>query len=395
MSGMSKGASKPRRRPPGRKQDILNVARKLFVDYGYPNVTMAMIAERLDITAGALYRHYSNKAALLEAVFEDRFAHLIDPPEGDDLEEFFERVRQPRAEPLFTAELWRGEARHLPKESYQAFRALILQWVGRLTECIGALRPELSASQAEFIAWAMQSVLSMPHIIQSGWNKEQAAQITLGLLHRLERLELLPLEDLPEPKVEALPPVHSTRERLLLAATQQFGENGFRATSITEIGAAAGVTGPNLYGHFDDKTALFLAAMTRGRHASWLAMGRAMAAGDSPEERVRNMVGEHVDLERLWTQVRLNAIPGDEEATARLFHTQSEYIAEWVEELRAARSDLGRSEARDRVLIAFTLVDDLRRTRFLVRRSNFRENLIRTLTTVLLEEDRPRTSSNL
>jgi AcrR family transcriptional regulator len=56
---MTADAAAVRRRPKDRKQQILVQARDLFLGLGYPNVSMAMIADRVGITAGALYRHYS------------------------------------------------------------------------------------------------------------------------------------------------------------------------------------------------------------------------------------------------------------------------------------------------------------------------------------------------
>lgn len=54
-----------RRRPKDRKDQIVEAARQLIVARGYRNVSMAEIAEAVGITAGALYRHFANKAVLL------------------------------------------------------------------------------------------------------------------------------------------------------------------------------------------------------------------------------------------------------------------------------------------------------------------------------------------
>jgi AcrR family transcriptional regulator len=55
----------------------------------------------------------------------------------------------------------------------------------------------------------------------------------------------------------------ATRERLLEAARQAFGERGYEATSITEILDAAGVAKGALYHHFETKAALFDAVLDR------------------------------------------------------------------------------------------------------------------------------------
>ena len=43
------------------------------------------------------------------------------------------------------------------------------------------------------------------------------------------------------------------------AAQQLFAQKGYDGTSIEDIGAAVGLTGPAIYRHFDSKQALFVA----------------------------------------------------------------------------------------------------------------------------------------
>ena len=52
-----------------------------------------------------------------------------------------------------------------------------------------------------------------------------------------------------------------TRQAILEAAIDRFGEDGFRATSVARIARDAGVGGTVPYAYFADKEALFLAAI--------------------------------------------------------------------------------------------------------------------------------------
>jgi AcrR family transcriptional regulator len=52
-----------------------------------------------------------------------------------------------------------------------------------------------------------------------------------------------------------------TRRRLLELAVEQFGRNGFRATSVTEITRGAGLTQAASYAYFQSKGELFRAAV--------------------------------------------------------------------------------------------------------------------------------------
>jgi AcrR family transcriptional regulator len=55
------------------------------------------------------------------------------------------------------------------------------------------------------------------------------------------------------------------RELILESAGRLFGERGYVHTSLDEIAAAAGVTKPVLYRHFDSKKDLYLALLERHR----------------------------------------------------------------------------------------------------------------------------------
>jgi AcrR family transcriptional regulator len=55
------------------------------------------------------------------------------------------------------------------------------------------------------------------------------------------------------------------RELIVDAAGRLFGERGYDATRLDEVAAAAGVTKPILYRHFDSKRDLYLALLDRHR----------------------------------------------------------------------------------------------------------------------------------
>jgi AcrR family transcriptional regulator len=60
-------------------------------------------------------------------------------------------------------------------------------------------------------------------------------------------------------------PAGERRELILTSAGRLFGERGYAHTSLDGIAAAAGVTKPVLYRHFDSKKALYLALLERHR----------------------------------------------------------------------------------------------------------------------------------
>jgi AcrR family transcriptional regulator len=81
-------------------------------------------------------------------------------------------------------------------------------------------------------------------------------------------------------------PVGERRSLLVEAAGRLFGERGYDATRLDDIAAAAGVTKPILYRHFESKKALYLALLERHREdlGSFAAV---IPAQGSPEDRLR------------------------------------------------------------------------------------------------------------
>ncbi len=58
------------------RERILSAAAHLFAEHGYASTSMPTIAERSGITAGAIYRHFPNKAELLLEVIKRALAAL-------------------------------------------------------------------------------------------------------------------------------------------------------------------------------------------------------------------------------------------------------------------------------------------------------------------------------
>lgn len=52
------------------KQCILNVSIDLFAEYGFKEVTMRKIAEKVGIKASSLYKHYDSKECIIKSIFD-------------------------------------------------------------------------------------------------------------------------------------------------------------------------------------------------------------------------------------------------------------------------------------------------------------------------------------
>lgn len=58
------------------RRDILAAARQMFAEEGYEHVTMRKLAARIEYSPTAIYLHFKDKQAVLEAVCEETFASL-------------------------------------------------------------------------------------------------------------------------------------------------------------------------------------------------------------------------------------------------------------------------------------------------------------------------------
>ncbi|GAA4385013.1 TetR/AcrR family transcriptional regulator [Tsukamurella soli] len=360
-----------RRRPKNRKEQILESARALIVELGYRNVSMAQIADRVGITAGALYRHFANKSVLLAAVIEDGFA--------DVTPEFGPRVRLAEAlgescELAAThrdvGALWWREARNLPDDLQDTMRHRLREINRRYAELIEIDRPNLRDGQAEELAWGVQAVLASPSSHTSRIPDAQFAALLTAACTALCAVELDAPTPLPARPASRLEPV-SMRESLLGHAIVLFGERGYEATGLDDIGTAAGVSGPNLYSYFDSKADILQAAVERGTSALWLLLHAVLRENEKPQPALADLVRGYVEL--ALNRTVLTSLLQSEQATLPTVARarQREYVAEWVALLRACRPNLDETPTRVLVHTALSVVHTLARIEHLPANASF------------------------
>jgi AcrR family transcriptional regulator len=80
------------------------------------------------------------------------------------------------------------------------------------------------------------------------------------------------------------------RELILSAAKALFVKQGYGSTSVDQIAAAADVTKPVVYDHFDSKRDVYLAVMDRMRDTLMRSASAALTSDASPEERFRRAI---------------------------------------------------------------------------------------------------------
>jgi AcrR family transcriptional regulator len=89
-------------------------------------------------------------------------------------------------------------------------------------------------------------------------------------------------------------PVAERRALIVEVAGRLFGERGYEGTRLDQIAAAAGVTKPIVYRHFDSKRGLYLALLDRHRD-DLPGFVAAMPAEGTTEERLRAVLDGWLD----------------------------------------------------------------------------------------------------
>lgn len=162
-------------------------------------------------------------------------------------------------------------------------------------------------------------------------------------------------------------------DKILHAAARLFAERGYGATSIDDIGAAAGVSGPAIYWHFPGKKAL-LAAMLTDISERLLAGGReAVARATDPdsaiEALVRMQVGfalDHPDLIIVHARELRHL---DRDQAHRVRALQRQYVDVWVDALHMSHRRAKRERLVAAVQAAIGLINSTPYAGALPRRS--------------------------
>lgn len=86
----------------------------------------------------------------------------------------------------------------------------------------------------------------------------------------------------------------SRKEQILEATATLFSERGYHATSMRDIGVAAGMLHGSLYSHIRTKEDLLHEIVLRAAEKFLAGVEEAAATGDSPEDTLRGAMRAHV-----------------------------------------------------------------------------------------------------
>lgn len=177
------------------------------------------------------------------------------------------------------------------------------------------------------------------------------------------------------------------RDKILWAATELFRSRGFHAVGIDEIGSAAGISGPGVYRHFENKHALLVAIFDRV--ADDLVRQAQRIVDDSPDAAaaLASLVDFHVDfalgdraLIAVYMQEERSLPPTDRR---RIRKRQRLYVEHWVDALRGSRPGIDDGEALTTVHAAFHVIASIASYEPTLDRDRLRALLVRLASGVL------------
>ena len=156
---------KPRRsRPADRKRQLVDHAAALFLDRGYPHVSVADIARASGVTAPSVYRHFDDKQALLSAAVLagiDDLEACTDRTLGDGqrpLSELINALCDLGVHHPESVSLWRWTSNYLSEDQNKQMVLRTQQVLARWATAIVSECPGLSDREARSLG------LSLIHI---------------------------------------------------------------------------------------------------------------------------------------------------------------------------------------------------------------------------------------
>ena len=136
----------------------------------------------------------------------------------------------------------------------------------------------------------------------------------------------------------------------MASAATLFSKQGYPATGIDEIGEAAGITGPGVYRHFDNKNGVLDEVVRRAVEKVVAGVAEVVDEGKTDwevlEGLVRNMITSVLDDRTGWAVVVREQRHLDPAAQRGLARAHRLHLEEWVHALSGARPDLTDAEVR-------------------------------------------------
>ncbi|GIE76820.1 TetR family transcriptional regulator [Actinoplanes philippinensis] len=339
-------------RPHNRKQLIVEAAGQVFSERGYHAASMEEIAAGVGISAAALYRHFPNKYALFAEcanVMIDRLVAVLgDCPPETPLPDVLAALARVTVAHRASGGLYRWEARYLDRDDRRLLRAKFARLVGRVTELVAREFPLPEERLRAVAALGAIGSITMHHTSIAQRRVEEmlvASALRVAATDPAAPAGHAGPVDLPGPPVP-----RTRRAEILAAAIPLFARDGFANVTNGQIAQAVGLAPSALYRHYPGKVDILVAACLQAAGLLAQAVDRSLHQAAGPRQAVAALTAAYVAYSfehNALTSVAEAEIVGLPPALrGPLILAQREHIAVWEQQLRLARPDLDRRQAR-------------------------------------------------
>ncbi|WP_327112463.1 TetR/AcrR family transcriptional regulator [Nocardia sp. NBC_01730] len=366
----AEGGPSVRRRPKDRKVQIIRAAARAFSERGYYPVGVDEIAAEVGISGPALYRHFTNKYALLVAAAEEGARHLLNVADAADdarldpprrLDALIRAISEHTIEIRREAGLYRWERRYLERDDRVRIKKIYDDLNNTLAAPIARLRPAAPQADVAMLAAGVLSAIASISAHRTTLSSARLLPLQREMAWAILRTELpaAPADPDPGPPVRGIP-LTSKREQLLAEAIRIFGRQGYHEASIEEIGGAVGINASSVYRYFTSKADLLAAAFYRTGDRLAIAITEALAEATSKEDAARRLADRYAKLSFAMPEImpvyyaEFSNLPQAEQHKLRAIQRQN--VLEWANLL-----DGDPVAARFRVHAAIGLVIDVGR----------------------------------
>lgn len=353
-------------RPPNRRELIITAASEQFLKQGFSNVAMTGLAEQLSIVPSAIYHHFSGKRELLAAVMDDEIAgaereveHWV--PNGDELAESLARLGLGNQRVM---SLWLTTRRHLAPEDRRALWTRMVTVYDSLKSAVAQERPDLDRDGVDLLTRCVFGITQSPTLQRSvrgsaAAHRNLAEMITMAINSRVADY----------PQVQISPRVLFTgrsplrREVILSAAVRLFAADGYTDVGLDAIGREAGIAGPTIYKHFQDKPKLLAAIASRGYEALRIEVSQVLESAEDPVVILRGLLVGYssftfgnTDFHRIFPSEARYLTPEDLRHFVAL---GSAGVGEWAHFVRLAEPGLSADVATARVRAVHEMINQV------------------------------------
>lgn len=157
-----------------KKERILEAATELFYERGFTGTTMQAVADRLQVTKPFIYSYFSDKNALLAAIYDRSTEPLMrgldqilesEGPPAARFAAFIEQFAQVNMRYRIVSTIFLREEKHLSKESLRKLRNFEHSFDAKLTKLIqrGIDTGEFKVKDAQLTSLAVSGMIRWMH----------------------------------------------------------------------------------------------------------------------------------------------------------------------------------------------------------------------------------------